>query len=144
MATLPGAWRYRVSAGSGWPGVSILWLGEMERLVCNFCLMWQHVKLSEQIRPWGTLACCWDVKQPSNNYASLEAKGIISEHRKACSLHTYDDYRQVFTMAERGSEEVLFQFCKSPKISLERNLHFTRAFILRCMTNALYVVGKNV
>ena len=28
--------------------------------------MWQHVKLSEQIRPWDTLACCWDVKQPTN------------------------------------------------------------------------------
>ena len=24
LATLPGAWRYRVSAGTGWPGVSIL------------------------------------------------------------------------------------------------------------------------
>ena len=24
MATMPGAWRYRVSAGTGWPGVSIL------------------------------------------------------------------------------------------------------------------------
>ena len=23
-ATLPGAWRYSVSAGTGWPGVSIL------------------------------------------------------------------------------------------------------------------------
>ena len=38
MATLPGAWRDRVSAGSGWPGVSILWLGEMESLACNFYL----------------------------------------------------------------------------------------------------------
>ena len=38
VATLPGAWRYRVSAGTGRPGVSILWLGEMESLVCNFCL----------------------------------------------------------------------------------------------------------
>ena len=27
--------------------------------------MWQHVKLSEQIRPRDTLACCWDVKQAS-------------------------------------------------------------------------------
>ena len=27
-ATLPGAWRYRVSAGTHWPGVSILQLGE--------------------------------------------------------------------------------------------------------------------
>ena len=24
VATLPGAWHYRVSAGTGWPGVSIL------------------------------------------------------------------------------------------------------------------------
>ena len=29
--------------------------------------VWQHVQLSEQICPWDTLACCWDVKQPSNN-----------------------------------------------------------------------------
>ena len=24
VATLPGAWRYRISAGTGWPDVSIL------------------------------------------------------------------------------------------------------------------------
>ena len=23
VATMPGAWRYRVSAGTGWPGVSV-------------------------------------------------------------------------------------------------------------------------
>ena len=38
VAILPGAWRYRVSAGTGWLGVSILWLGEMESLACNFYL----------------------------------------------------------------------------------------------------------
>ena len=38
VATLPGAWRYRVSTGTGLPGVSILWLGEVERLICNFYL----------------------------------------------------------------------------------------------------------
>ena len=38
VATLPGAWHYRVSAGTGRPGVSILWLGEMESLISNFCL----------------------------------------------------------------------------------------------------------
>ena len=37
-ATLSGAWRYRVSAGTGWPGVSILWLGTAESLIRNFCL----------------------------------------------------------------------------------------------------------
>ena len=29
----------------------------------------QHVKLSVQIRPWDTLACCWDVKQATNHPA---------------------------------------------------------------------------
>ena len=38
VATLPGAWCYTVSAGTGWLGVSILWLGEMESLFCNFYL----------------------------------------------------------------------------------------------------------
>ena len=38
VATLPGAWRYRVSARTGRPGVSILWLGEMESWICNFYL----------------------------------------------------------------------------------------------------------
>ena len=38
VATLPGTWRYRVSTGTGRPGVSILWLGEVERLICNFYL----------------------------------------------------------------------------------------------------------
>ena len=37
-ATLPGAWRYRVSTGTGRPDVSILWLGEVERLICNLYL----------------------------------------------------------------------------------------------------------
>ena len=38
MTTLPGAWRHRVSALTGWPCVSILWLGEIESWICNFCL----------------------------------------------------------------------------------------------------------
>ena len=37
-ATLPGAWRYRVSAGTGRPSVSILRLGEIESLIFNFYL----------------------------------------------------------------------------------------------------------
>ena len=38
VATLPGAWHYKVSTGTGRPGVSILWLGEIEQLICNFYL----------------------------------------------------------------------------------------------------------
>ena len=38
VAILPGAWHKRVRAGTGQPGVSILWLGEVESLICNFYL----------------------------------------------------------------------------------------------------------
>ena len=38
LATLPGAWRYRVSAGTGLPGVSILWLDEVESWIYKFYL----------------------------------------------------------------------------------------------------------
>ena len=38
VTTLPGAWRDRVSTGTGLPDVSILWLGEVESLICNFYL----------------------------------------------------------------------------------------------------------
>ena len=38
VAILPGGWHYKVSARTGWPGVSILWLGEMESWICNLYL----------------------------------------------------------------------------------------------------------
>ena len=38
VATLPDAWRYRVTARTGWSGVSILRLSETERWVCDFSL----------------------------------------------------------------------------------------------------------
>ena len=34
VATLSGTWRYRVSAGISWPGVSIPRLGEVESWIC--------------------------------------------------------------------------------------------------------------
>ena len=41
--------------------------------------VWQHVKLSSEIRPRDTLACCWDVKQPTNKYnKSLLREDFIS------------------------------------------------------------------
>ena len=38
VATLAGAWLYRVSGGTGWPSVSKLCLGEMESMICSFNL----------------------------------------------------------------------------------------------------------
>ena len=31
----------------------------------TFISVWQHIKVSEQIHPWDTLACYWDVQQPT-------------------------------------------------------------------------------
>ena len=45
--------------------------------------MWQHVKLSEQARPRDTLACCWDVKQPTNNNA------LMHTHNPHACRHTH-------------------------------------------------------
>ena len=71
VATLPCIWCYRVSAGTGWPGVSVSWLGEIANLICNLISVWQHIDLSEQIRPWDTLAFYCDVKQPTNSHLTL-------------------------------------------------------------------------
>ena len=52
VATLSGAWRYRVSAGTCRPGVSMLWLSEIEEVgSATFISVWQHVNSFEQIRP---------------------------------------------------------------------------------------------
>ena len=78
VASLPRALRHKDSTGTGQPGVSILWLGEVESLTTNFCLVVAAHKIIwadpprrtqaccwdvKQIRPGDTLACCWDVKQ---------------------------------------------------------------------------------
>ena len=46
VATLPGAWHYRVSAGTGGPGVSILWLGEVE----SYEVMWSMYEIRRSWR----------------------------------------------------------------------------------------------
>ena len=70
VATLPGAWRDRVSAGTGWPNISILWLGEMESSVCNIylsvtarknCLSRSVLEIHSHVA--GTLS-----SQPRNNH----------------------------------------------------------------------------
>ena len=66
-------WRLVVSSGyparslalldqhwDGWPGVSILWLGEIAGWPATSIWAWMHVHSSEQILPWDTLMLgCW-------------------------------------------------------------------------------------
>ena len=74
MATLPGAWHYRVSTGTGRPDVSILWLGEVERLICSFYLsvaarkiVWTDLSL----RYTNLLLGRWATNQPTNKLLSV-------------------------------------------------------------------------
>ena len=70
VATLPGTWCYWVSAGTGWPGVSILWLGEVESWICNF-----YLSVAARTLVWTDpplrYTSCWDIKQPASSFASL-------------------------------------------------------------------------
>ena len=69
VATLPGTWHCWVSVRTGWPSVTILWWDEIENLICNVCLWWQHIKLSEQIHPFNTL-CMFLRWQAAQNHVS--------------------------------------------------------------------------
>ena len=71
VATLPGAWRCRVSTGTGQPGVSILWLGEVERLICNF-----HLSVVARKIVWA---------DPSLRYTSLLQKTQSWWYPNTCS-----------------------------------------------------------
>ena len=67
------AWCFGVSVRTGWPTVCILWLAWVASWISNCCLfvtwLWQPVKFvwaDSTLRY--TLACLWDVKQPTNKH----------------------------------------------------------------------------
>ena len=81
VATLPGTWSYRITAGTSRPGVSILWLGEIESLICHFYLSVAACKTvcaDPSLRY--TIVCCWDVKQPTK------------EHHRGASMYPSQKY----------------------------------------------------
>ena len=69
----------------------------------DFISVWQHVKLSEQVRPWDTLACCWGVKQPTNktNRNFYRNKYLFSEiyveHFCCCPFALFSWYMESST-----------------------------------------------
>ena len=60
------------------PGITVLGLVSLVSEYCDWVRwkvwsatsisVWQHIQLSEQIIPWYTLICCWDVKQTTNKH----------------------------------------------------------------------------
>ena len=95
VATLPGAWRFRVSVGTGWPGVCIPWLDEAESVICNFYLSLSAPTIVRADPPLRcTIACCWDVKQTTNNsnkfcpqlplVPSVKVGGVLTRVCRCC------------------------------------------------------------
>ena len=81
VASLSHPWHYRASARTGWPGVSTLWLSEIVSLICNFCLsVAAHAIVSR------TLACYWEVKQPTNN--DLNSAEILQCTTQILNVHS--------------------------------------------------------
>ena len=81
MAVLPGAWRYRVSAGTGWPGISILWLGEVDSLNCNFYLSVAVCKIVGADPSLRYTRMCLDIKQPTKNNNRRPPKRLLMKQR---------------------------------------------------------------
>ena len=53
--------------------------------------VWQQVKSSEQIRPWGTLACCLDVKQ-ATKLTNKQANLTPAPHHRESFLASLPQY----------------------------------------------------
>ena len=65
----------RLDVRSGWPGVSMLWLYEIEGWSATFASVWKHIHLSERLHPWYRLCLrleCWAVRKPTILLAGLE------------------------------------------------------------------------
>ena len=84
VATQPGTWHCRVSVGTGWPGVSMLWLGEIESLVCNFCLSVAAHKncLSRSVPEIHQYVTGASSNQPTNKCSCLHVYGCVRAVRE--------------------------------------------------------------
>ena len=91
--------------------------------------VWQHVQLSEQIHPWDTLACCWDIKQPTNNNA-LFCPALSSNSSSSSS---------VFSAISLGFV-IWGEIFALVTVSNPRGSHIPSSWMWTVMTNPVYFV----
>ena len=73
--SLPSEWRFRVSAGTGWPGVGTLWLSETQSLIYKIVAQSGHRYCFLGRSSTGVhFAYCWDSKQLTNSKATTKRK----------------------------------------------------------------------
>ena len=83
-ATLPDSWHYKLSAGTGLPGVSIPWLGEIVSLICNF-----HLSVGGSKIVWKDPSLIYTSTLLGRWAANQQANLTIYKHRSLRCLATY-------------------------------------------------------
>ena len=142
MVTLPGAWCYRVSIGTGLPGVSMLWLGEVESLICIFYLsvaalqlVWAYPSLRYTSMLLGHEA----TNQPTNfPHTHREATILVNyAHNTWNSLHTFLIKQYHITQHLACPTQMIFTFwtqqilpCKTTKV--------TKRLTFACPTQTIF------
>ena len=75
--------------------------------------VWLHVILSEQIRPWDTPACCWDVKQPPNK--QVHRSFWLYPTNKYSAASECPQKTSTLQLLNVPNKQVLCSFWMSPK-----------------------------
>ena len=83
VANLPGIWQHRVSAGTGWPGVSILRLGEIKRLQLLSQSGNTYTCLSRSVPE---IQCCWTFSNEQTTVPGCKSKQVPQGRGGWCVL----------------------------------------------------------
>ena len=134
MATLPGAWRYRIATRTGWPGVSALWLSEIASLFCYF-----YLSLAAHKKIWA---------DPSLRYA-LQAAVTLSKQETTIKIWCQDRCSTLFGDSVGHARRVECSFaysCVPNWCSLQQNtmLFMTEHFLcLRLHYDCIKIISTH-
>ena len=70
--------------------------------------VWQHIQLSQQIGPWDSLTCCWNIKQPTNN-SCLQDSQLVAENCMRAALPSFAHTCKLLQLCQsKVSQDTLF------------------------------------
>ena len=103
--------------------------------------VWQHVKLSEQIRPWDTLACCWDVKQPTNKQTNLTSRHKLCRTYRSLLYPPPLPHRLLHDPPYTSTQTMPLMFLPKPSVSVSSSTLYPsqyRSFFTQTFYPCLY------
>ena len=122
------------SARTHWLGVSMLWLSEIASFNSGCISCWQRL-LSEQICPWDTLACCWDVQKQNKqikhfhwklNCFNTQPTTILNKNSNL-TISVWEQQLMIIMIALKGDNAVecpsFKRFCPGRVLCLNTRRH---------------------